>query len=450
MKFLSSRNWNCALTFLVLAVLQPLASGADDWWVKSPRDAVWTNRPLSEIEEAARRGDTNAQFYFARSRFLDAKGMEDWSESLQWVMRAAEAGDADAQFMAARFHMSGTATAPDPDAGFKWAARAAAQGHPDGLALLADAYASGKGTIRNAVKARELFQRAIDAGSIWGLDWFGHFYLNGEARTATRTNYAAALRCFERAASNGLAHAASHAISMNRDGVGTPPDVERAVFWGRTFMEQRDVASAEAVAGFYAQGLAEPRHPKERPAVLIRQIAEWRAQISDRDDGATATLDSYFALAGQCRDLAARYRYGIGTTRDYLAAATWMLVVYRQDVVRDRNKDFRQEQPLHPFADAARQTNTLSGEEGLWQEAFRRVHRALEKSDATTCREIGLAYRDGSALTPQDQIMAHVWLTRAKELGESQASAELAVLEQKLAAEEIKAAKSRFLPRSKR
>lgn len=436
--------------FLLLASFAAMTGRANEWWGRSTNDAAWTNRSIAAVETAARSGDPIAQYFLARHRFVNAGRQEDWSESFVWVTRAAEAGLADAQFMAARFHMSGTATAENPVAGFNWAKKAEEQNQPDGIALLADAYASGRGTRRDPVKARELFERSIEAGSLFGLDWLGHFYLNGEGGTATRTNYAAALRCFERAASNGLAHAASHVIKMNRDGVGTPPNVERAVFWARTFMDQRDVASAEALAEFYAQGLAEPRHPKERPAILIRQIAEWRARALDRDDGATADLNAYFALTGPCRDLAFRYRHGVGTARDYLAAATWMLVAYRQDVTHDRNKDFRQAQSLHPFTDAARQTNSLSGEEGHWQEALRRVHRALEKSDATACREIGLAYRDGSALTPQDQILAHVWLTRAKELGDVQASAELAALEQKLTADELKAAKTRFLPRSER
>lgn len=437
--------------FLLLASFAAMTGQAQEWWGRSAHDLAWTNKPLDEVETAARSGDPIAQYYLARHRFVNAGRREDWSDSFQWVMRAAEAGLADAQFMAARFHMSGTATAENPEAGFNWAKKAAEQNQPDGIALLADAHASGTGTRRDPAKARELYERSIEAGSLFGLDWLGHFYLNGEGGTAIRTtNYAAALRCFERAASNGLAHAASHAINMNRDGVGTPPNVERAIFWARTFMDQRDVASAEALAGFYAQGLAEPRHPKERPAVLIRHTAEWRARAMDHDDGATAPLDSYFTLTGQCRDLAARYRHGIGTARDYLAAATWTLVAYRQDVVRGRNKDFRQEQPLRPFADAARQTNTLSGEEGRWQEALRRVHLALEKSDATACREIGLAYRDGSALTPQDQIVACLWLTRAKDLGEPLASAELEALEQKLTAEELKAVQARFLPRGKR
>jgi TPR repeat protein len=424
-------------------------AGADDWWVKSVRDADWTNKPLAEIESAAKRGDAKAQFYYARDRFLNAKRIEDWSESFRWVMPAAEAGLADAQFMAARFHLSGTATAKDPRTGFKWAARAAEQGHADGLALLADSYASASGTTQNVARARELFGQAIAAGSVLALDWLGHFYLDGEAGTAARTNYAEALRCFERAASNGMAHAASHAINMNREGIGTPPNVERAIFWARTFTKQRDVAAAEALAGFYAQGLVEPRDAQDRSVVLILGVAEWRARPLDHDDGATASLHAYFALTGQCRDLATRYRYGIGTARDYIASATWMLVAYRQDVVRDRNKDIRREEPLHPFADAARLTNSVSGEEGLWQEALRRIYRALERADATTCRAIGLSYRDGSALTPQDNIMAHLWLTRAQELSESKAASELAELELRLRPNEIALAKKRFLPRSK-
>lgn len=423
---------------------------ADGWWAASARDAAWTNKPLTEIEEAARRGDASAQFYFARDRYVNAKRTEDRAESLQWMTRAAESGLADAQYMASRFYMSGTATTRDPVAGFKWAKRAADQGHPDGLAVLADAYASALGTTQNVALARDFFQRAIDAGSIIALDWFGHFYLDGEGRTVSRTNYAEALRCFERAASNGLAHAASHAINMNREGQGTSPNVGRAIFWARLFTDQHDMGSTEALASFYSQGLAEPRDAQDRPAVLIRRIAEGRARPLDQDDGASASLGSYLALNAYNHDLSTRYRYGIGTARDYIAAAQWMLVAYRQDVVRGRNKDVRQEQPLHPFEDAVRMTNALSGEEGHWQEAMRRIHRALEQSNPSVCREIGLAYRDGSALTPQDSILACVWLTRAVELNDTQAKSELVEVERGLTAEQLASAKKRFLPRSKR
>jgi TPR repeat protein len=445
-------NLSCSFfrLLLFLACSLPLAVPAQEWWGRSIHDAAWTNKPVAEIEAAARDGDALARYYFARHRFVNAARIEDWRESFQWVMRAAEAGLADAQFMAARFHMSGTATGENPDAGFNWAKQAAEQNHPDGIALLADAHASGTGTRRDAAKARELYGRAIDAGSILGLDWLGHFYLSGEGGTTTRTNRAAALRCFERAASNGMAHAASHVISMYRDGVGAPPDIERAVYWARHFADQLDPTSIEALVDFYVSGVAEPRGPQDSPTVWTRRMAESRARRTDADDGASAPEDSYFTLVKHCRNLAGRFRYGVGTSRDHVAAATWMLVAYRQDVARGRNKDIRQGQPLHPFEEAARSTDRQPGEEGLWQEALRRIHRALEKGDAAACRDIGLAYRDGSAFTPQDSIMACLWLARAKELGESQAAAELAALEQKLAPDDLAAVKKRFLPRSKR
>jgi TPR repeat protein len=128
-----------------------------------------------------------------------------------------------------------------------------------------------------------------------------------------------------------------------------------------------------------------------------------------------------------------------------------MLVAYRQDVPRDRNKIPWQDKPLHPFADAAKATNSAaSSEERLWQEALRLIHRSLEQADASTCRQIGLSYRDGSSLTPQDGILAHVWLSRAAELNDIKAHADLVELERSLSSDQIAQAKKRYLPKCKR
>lgn len=452
---LSIRFWCCAPLLVASLGLMSVASvrGADWWWRADALDRNWTNRTLGELQGMAMAGHATGQFYYARSRFVGAKSADDESESLRWVTRAAEAGLSEAQYVTARFHLSGTATARDVAAGMAWASRSAAQGNPDGLAVLADLHARGEGVPQDTDQARKLFRRAVDAGSVIGLVWFGHFHLSGEMHTLSETNYAEALRCFERAASNGEVQVVRQLIRMYRSGMGTPPRVDRAVDWARVGADDGQADLMETLAEMYASGLARPRDSEDAAINLIRRATEIRARSFERTSGRPASRKANAALANGCRDLWNRYRFGIGTPRNLIAGAQWMLVAWREEsqpVRGDGSPEVSQENGWPAFVEAVQGASPkVRGDDELWRESLRKVYLALEEGNAALCREIGLDYWHDSELTSRDLLAARVWLARAAQLGLASAKDDLARLEATLSPAQIALAKKRFLPQSR-
>ncbi len=423
------------LTALIAAAYT--VSGAS-WWIESKNDSQWTNRPLPELLSEAQRTNALAQFYYARASFY-ANNRSGEEEAFAWLKRAAELGLPDAQHMLSRFYLSGTGTARDTEKGLEWARHAAKQGHADALAILADAYGRGSGVPVDAIKARQHFEQAIEDGSIWALDWFGHFLMNGEAGTVPKVDYVTALRCFERAASNGMNHAATHLVDFYLGGKGTPPNVERAVFWARYAGDQMGVEMMEKLASLYSQGLAEPRDSSETPLELFRRSADKRASSFERDGAQDYSPREMRALITDASELAKRYRFGVGTPRDYVSFAQWMLVLQRVDG-----------SPTHIFGRIVEGTVLVgSPEDQRIRDAVTRVHRAIELGNAAECRQIGKLYRSGSALTPESASLAWLWLNRAVELKDTTATAILREVESQLTAQQIAKLRNCYLPRTR-
>jgi TPR repeat protein len=443
---------------LLIVVVIVLTMGcpihAASWWVAGKYDSEWTNKSLAEITTAAQSSNALARFYYARACFYGSGHVQDFREALVWLNRAAEQGLADAQYMMSRFYFSGTGTAPDPRVGVQWAERAAAQNHADALAILGDAYSSGIGADADAAKAHQYFQKAIDGGSDWALDWFGHFLMNGEAGTASKTNYVAALQCFERAASNGMTHAVTHLVDFYLKGLGTPPNVERAVFWTRQAADKNDIEMMEKLAGFYNEGIAEPRDSSETTVELLRRAAGGRASVFERNGLQRQKLRELYALTTDAGELCKRYRFGLNTPRDYISFAQWLFVLKRAgewEAELSRRGSASETNAQHIFEQiVAGKVPATAPEDQHIREAVTRVHRALERGDASACGEIGELYRRGSALTPESPMLAWLWLNRSVELTNSDAAGALREVERTLSAEQISKLRNRYLPRSGR
>ncbi len=299
-----------------------------DWWFAAPADAAWTKKPFAEIEAAAAHNDPAGQYYLGYMFFFGQGCNQDVAKAFLWIRRSAEQGYAQAQLLTARFYFAGLGANRDHTEAVRWVSRAAHQGHADAMALLGLAHASGEGTPRNATNALMWFQRGVKAGSRVASAWLGDFYLKGEGGTARRTNYVEALRCYERAASNGLASAAMQLAEMYDKGLGTPPDFPRAFQLVRLFADKTNPDALEKLAAFYAAERAEPRGPDDKAIWLLRKAAVLRANNFHE------TGERSNPLIEDCRDLWSRYRYGIGTPRDYVATAEWMWLPCQEDFRR--------------------------------------------------------------------------------------------------------------------
>jgi TPR repeat protein len=448
----TQRITNLAL-LVVLGAFQPVAVHAVSWWIENQHDAQWTNKPLAEISSEAQGTNAWAKFYFARACFYGSGRARDVQEAFTWLQRAAEQGLPDAQYMLSRFYMSGTGTAADQFSGVKWAERAASAGHADALAILGDAYGSGSGAPFDVAKARDYFQRAFNAGSVWALDWYGHFVMNGENRTARTTNYVLALQCFERAASNGLNHSASHLVDFYRKGLGAPPNDERALFWARRGADQNDLEMMEKLSALYNEGFAEPRNDADSSIELLRRAAGGRASIFEKQGGRYKSRRDLNTLGYDASELCRRYRFGLGTPRDYISFAQWLFVLKRTGEwdaeMRGATSNASKTQPPHIFVRILEgKVPVTSPEDERIRDAVALVNQALQLSDANASRKIGEMYRKGSVLTPESPSLAWLWFNRAADLKDTTAATELRELEAGFSAEQLAKLRDRYLPRA--
>jgi TPR repeat protein len=444
--FLAS-GWAFSLAFSVRAAPAP----GFDWWFSSAADTDWTNKPLQEIRRAAEAGEAPAQYYLGREWFFGVSGNRDMQESFTWVRRSAEQAYPQAELLLARFYFLGLAAERDPQQGFRWATRAADHDNADAMALLGLNHEFGEGTSRDARKALEWLRRAERAGSRVAPRWMGDFYSRGEAGSALRTNHVEALRCYERAASNGFGSAAIVAANMCRRGLGTPPDSQRAVYWLRHFADNGFVEAMEQLAAAYAEGVAEPRAPEDTPAELIYRAAVKRARnLEAYADRGRGSVNPSSDLLYDCGELCNRYRFGIGTPRDYIAAAQWLWQGYRENLRRVANlKESGTDQQLaHPFDPYLKgDSSPLTTDERLWREGVHLVHDALDQNRAEACHQIAESYRAGSKLTPKNPVLAWAWFNRAANLDYAPSKDAVESFQKNLTTSELRAAQELWLPR---
>ena len=422
-----------------------------DWWFSASTDADWTNKPLSEIHRAAEAGEPPAQYYLGRAWFFGLFGKRDMDESFTWVRRSAEQAYPQAELLLARFYFLGLPVDRNQAEGFRWATRAAEHGNADAMSVLGLSHEFGEGAPRDARSALEWFQRAEKAGSRVAPKWMGDFYSRGEARTARRTNHVEALRCYERAASNDLISAGAMVADMYWKGRGTVPDFDRTLYWLRRLTDKGAPDMMEKLAAAYAEGPAEPRNAHETPTELIRRAAEIHGRRFEAGGDASWAFNPSLDFIHDCQELWNRYRFGIGTSRDFVASARWMWQAYREDLRRDANGKGSftgAERVPHPFDPYLKSDSTpLTTEQRLWQQAVRIVYEALDENRPEACHQIGENYRNGSKLTPKNPVQAWAWFNRAANLGYAPGKIALESLQKDLTPSQLQAAQDLWLPR---
>ena len=114
--------WSIELVLLaLLALIQPLQ--AKDW----PKE------PLADVQQAAERGDADAQFSLG-FRYDNGLGVpQDAAQAVVWYRKAAEQGNAGAQFALGAMYATGQGTPQDYQQAYAWSSVAAANGNADAV-----------------------------------------------------------------------------------------------------------------------------------------------------------------------------------------------------------------------------------------------------------------------------------------------------------------------------
>ena len=110
----------------------PIAISAEDW----------SKEPLVVVQQAAQKGEADAQLTLATKDFVGDGVVQDSKQAVLWLRRAAEQGNARAQFNLGAMLADGKVVAKDDKLAVAWYQKAAKQGyaaaqfvtvHPDGI-----------------------------------------------------------------------------------------------------------------------------------------------------------------------------------------------------------------------------------------------------------------------------------------------------------------------------
>lgn len=157
MTILSTRG-----ALLALAAVAAAPACADPGWDAHEQGrygaavAIW--------QEAAARGDAEAQFGLGIAYDFGQGVPADSLTSCRWYSRAAEAGHVTGAFNAAVMHDSGRCGPRRADVAARWYARAAAADFPRAQVALAQLYAAGDGVPRNSDQAAAWYRAAAANG----------------------------------------------------------------------------------------------------------------------------------------------------------------------------------------------------------------------------------------------------------------------------------------------
>lgn len=203
------------------------------------------------------------------------------AEDLDMLENAARRGDRDAQFRIGTHFLNdgldgGAATAA------RWFAKAAEQGHIEAEFMLASLYERGAGVTKDEAKALALYRKAAAAGHVRAMHNLGVLL----SAHGTPQDYREAASWFERAAMAGLADSQYNLALLYERGLGLDQDLSRAYFWYRVAAKTGDKEATRQ-----AERLKRTL-PSTETATAGEQAGSWKpvlentAKSADRGSGA--------------------------------------------------------------------------------------------------------------------------------------------------------------------
>lgn len=221
------------------------------------------------------------------------------SETKQ-IQEAADKGDAEAQHRLAECYASGVGAALDISQAAAWYAKAAAQGHVQAQCDLGVCYAEGRGVEQDYGLAIKWFAKAARRGHSEAQTHLGNRYANGEG---VPQDLEMAVKWYRTAAFKGFPEAQHRLALCLLDGQGIEPDETEAIKLLKLAVDQGHPGALTTLGGLYADGRGLDRD--------IDKAFELYREAADR-----GFPEAQYRL-GQC------YADGQGVEADKLMAKAW-------------------------------------------------------------------------------------------------------------------------------
>ncbi len=192
-------------------------------------------------------------------------------EDLKVLENAARRGDREAQFRIGKRFLSDGDLEGGAVTAARWLARAASQGHIEALFMLASLYERGVGVSVDGDRAMALYRKAASAGHNRAMHNLGVML---SARGSAQ-DYREAALWFYRASLAGLADSQYNLAILYERGLGLEQDLTRAYFWYRVAAHSGDKEATQQ-----ADRLKRTMPPEETAAAGA-QAGSWRPTLED-------------------------------------------------------------------------------------------------------------------------------------------------------------------------
>jgi len=414
----------------------------------SYRDGRGVPRDYSEamkwLRRSAEQGDLDA---ISEIGVLYARGLgveKDIAEARKFFQKAADQGSARGQYNLGWIHED----EGDSKTAFSLYQKAAEQGSPDALFALYLCYRNGTGVGKDRKVARQWLEKAAEAGHACGQTELGYCYAHpdslDDSTNLLRISLFDAVKWYRRAADQKFAPAQGYLADCYMNGKGVERDEERGLELIRSAADQGDKRALRELIYAYTQGIGEPRNAQDEPLQLLERLA-----LTQTDD------EDYLVKTGY-REIIFRYLTGLGTQRDWVAAATWYCRAAAADIA-----GFSLENKTEAGFPLKRSFDLYSGPVdvdqpegghyesganiGPYNEEFRRVLtlycQAVSSNKPDAPEAIAAMYVTGrnAPVAPQK---AWVWFTIAAKRGSQKAGSKAAEMEKRMTSGDLAGARA--------
>ncbi len=230
------------------------------------------NETLTIVKDQRKQVQANlakAEFYAKGKAYYDKN---DYTQALRLFTEGANAGDPESQTMLGRMYYDGKGVEQDCEKARLWFQKAADQNYGDAYAWMSDIYVEKQCKSVDYEKALQLIHKAIELGSIYGINNLGYMYRFGYGVTQ---DFNEALKWFRKAAEQGDRVGQADLADMYYSGVGVAQDYEEAMKWYRKSADQ-GLMRAQVVMGvmyWRGQGVAKD----------LNEAIKWLKKAADQD-----------------------------------------------------------------------------------------------------------------------------------------------------------------------
>jgi len=205
----------------------------------------------SPLQEAANRGDSDAQYQLA-ARYETGQGVgKNMALAVSWYRRAVSANNVDAMTRLGYLYETGKGVSKDLQRAAELYRRAAMREHSGAQNNLAYMFRYGKGVQQSYKQALRWYRRAASHGDTKAQNSLGLMIAKGEG---TRKNPGRAVKWWTLAAQKGHAEAQNNLGTMYQFGRGIAQNYREAVRWYRAAARQGVAAAQYNLGLMYEQG----------------------------------------------------------------------------------------------------------------------------------------------------------------------------------------------------